>query len=217
MCVCVCASPKKCKKLKATRSQDPLSNHLNFWSCFCFCSHRYAQNANTTITQSQQSEKCQVVYTTCSGHFISKHYDCHSTIKIKQIVYQQNWPFHRSFTPHFLCMSLFLPASGVFFSYNSVRSCRLLRLLSAGPWSPGPPVEWWHWSSPIPQLAAPVEKPVVAPAPSAPMRGESESSWCPPMLACWVSAVYPVSRGNKKVYFSDYYYKGLRNFMDTDM
>lgn len=67
-----------------------------------------------------------------------------------------------------------------------------VRPLSAGPWSPGPPEEWWHWSFPTPLYAAPEERLPLSPGPSSPRMGGSGSSWCPPMPSYWGSAACPV-------------------------
>lgn len=48
--------------------------------------------------------------------------------------------------------------------------------LSAGPWSPGLPGEWWHWSSPSPPFVAQEERPPLSPGPSLPRMGGSGSS-----------------------------------------
>lgn len=63
--------------------------------------------------------------------------------------------------------------------------------LSAGPWSPGPPGEWWHWFSPTPPSAAPEERRPPSPGPSSPRMGGSGSSLCPPTPSYSGSAACP--------------------------
>ena len=77
---------------------------------------------------------------------------------------------------------------------------------SAGPWSPGPPEEWWRWFSPTPRSVTPEGRLPPSPGPSSPRMEGSGSSLCPPMPSYSGSAACPAGKrtgGKKKLVFSD--------------
>lgn len=76
---------------------------------------------------------------------------------------------------------------------------------SAGPWSPGPPGEWWRWFSPTPLSAAPGGRPPLSPGPSSPRMVGSGSFLCPPTLSYSGSAACPDGKEDrgKKLVFED--------------
>lgn len=73
---------------------------------------------------------------------------------------------------------------------------------SAGPWSPGPPEEWWRCFFPTPRSVAPEGRRPLSPGPSSPRMEGSGSSLCPPMPSYSGSAACPAGKrtGGKSLF-----------------